>query len=453
MKGSRTFLIITISLMLVLTASCTPAATTEPTAIPEEPTAVPAKPTAVPEEPTAIPEPELEDVTLTIWFLSYSPEDIALVTEQMNQWATGYDKANVTIELSPYGWEEMNNAMRLALDSKTGPDVAMASPGKDYTIAYAEEGHLVDLTEFMAERGIDQHFSEGFIKFYNPTGRIYAMPYESVTMGIFYNGDIFNELGLKPPSTFEEFEELVATLQAAGYAPFPVGGLDRFPLTQILDQFLHGNVPWEDLTKIIYGDPEGQWNSPEMLEATEKFSEWFELGYFDPNALAISFADSRDMFLTGESPLFIAGSWSNITFNEQADFEVRFFPMPQMNPDLDWHMGGYTPNNMWQVPVYGEHTEIALDLLEFILGEQMARARWNAGATVAYQFDPVPAPSFPLQGDVYAAMQVTQLGEYLVQNSEVYDAYETALQELIAGEKTAQEILDELQAKHLEVLE
>ena len=74
-------------------------------------------------------EAEVEDATLVVWFLSQSPEEIELNRALVEGWAADYTDANVTIDWSPFAFEEWNNAMKLALDGQSGPDIANGSPG------------------------------------------------------------------------------------------------------------------------------------------------------------------------------------------------------------------------------------------------------------------------------------------------------------------------------------
>jgi raffinose/stachyose/melibiose transport system substrate-binding protein len=387
---------------------------------------------------TAAPEPE--DVTLVVWFLSGSPEEIATAEELANEWAESYEKANVTIDFSAFGFEDWNNAMKLALDGGTGPDLAYGSPGGPRLIAWAAAGHILDLTDIAEERGWYDIVPKDVIWYYNPTGRLYDMAYDAVTVGVYYNKEIYDQLGLEPPQTFQEFEEQLATIKAAGITPIAVGGQTAWQLTHIWSQLAHTNTPWKDYE--AWMACEGG-VVPEMVEAAKKFNEWIEAGYFNENALATSYPDGNNLFITGQAALNIGGTWNNSTFAQQPEFEVRFYPMPQMNPDLpEWHMGGYTPNNAWAIPVYSEHQKEALDLMGFMIGEKSAMRRWQNGDIVAFNFAEPPQPVFPLQADVFEAMQKTMTGVYEGQPAgEIGPALGENFQAMMGGEKTPEEAM------------
>lgn len=391
--------------------------------------------------------PEVPDVHLVVWFLSGSPEEIQVNHDLMDKWAASYDKAHVTIDFTSMGFEDFNNSMKLALDGHSGPDLAYGSPGGAWSTAWGDAGHLMDLTDFIKERGIDQKIPEDIIWYYNAggPGHLYALEYDAVAIGAYYNADLFEQMGLKTPTTFDEFEQLLATLKAAGVTPIADGAQAGWTIDHILTTLTHTNTPWD---KYVASQECKAPIPDEWLTALQKLDSWIKAGYFNENALATTVADGGNLFLTQQAAMDIAGSWNNSTFGSQTDFKARFFAIPPMDPTLpEFRLAGYTPNNGWMVPVYGEHQATALDLMDYMVAsEDSALTRWQAGNIVAYNFDTVPEAVYPVQADVYAAMQASKTGLYDGQLSgEIGAASNVALQAMWAGEKTPEQTFAAIQ--------
>ncbi len=397
----------------------------------------------VPVEVTAEISPE--EVSLTVWYLSQSPEEIALMQDMAARFEE--EHPGVTVEFSPYSFADMNNTLRLALDGGVGPDVAYASPGASHGSAYAAAGHLMDLTPYAEELGWTDRISPGVLGYWNEDPNTYfQVPFDLVTVGVYYNTEIFDQLGLSEPTTFEEFETILATIKDAGITPISIGGLDGWPLAHVWEQLVHTSVPIEDIEALELGDPSVAYNRPEIVAAAEKVNEWHDLGYFQDNMLATAYADGNNLFITGEAAINIGGTWNNSTFTEQPDFEVGFFGMPQIDPSLDWHMGGFTPNNAWMVPVYSPHRDLAIEYVDFMLGEDTATAMWNGGLIPAYGFATIPDPVSFLQTGVYDAMQTAGPGYYLGNvDPEVQQQIWNNLQSMVAGEVTPEEAMNNVQ--------
>ncbi|MFZ0544473.1 MAG: extracellular solute-binding protein [Candidatus Promineifilaceae bacterium] len=391
-------------------------------------------------------------VTLAVWYLSQSPEELDLIRDQIAIFEEAHP--NITIEFSAYGFDDMNNTLRLALDGGVAPDVAYASPGPSYGGAYAEAGHLVDLLPAAEKYGWADHFAESVIAYYNPDypNSLYQMPFDLVTVGVYYNTEIYANLGLEPPTTLQEFEDQLATIKEAGITPISVGALDGWPLGHIWDQLVHTSVPYDFIEGLEAEDPSSSYDDPRIVQAAETVNSWNEMGYFQDNVLATSYADGNNLFINGDAAINIGGTWNNGTFATQPDFEVGFFALPQVDPSLDWHMGGFSPNNAWMVPVYSEHQDEALAFVDFMLQEGVATAKWNAGDIPAYQFDVVPDPTVPLQADVYNAMQNAATGTYLGNSSpEVAQAIWDNLQAMLAGDLTPEEAMGAIQEVYVSV--
>jgi len=401
---------------------------------------------------TATPEP-IEEANLEVWYLSQSPEEIQLVEELSSAFAQRHP--GVTVTISPYGFDDMNKTIKLALDSGTGPDVAYVSPGAGAGhVSYAQAGHLVELTEVATERGWDQRHPIDSIMYWQKElgGPIWGVPYDITNVGVFYNKDLFNELDLKPPQTFEEFETLLATLKDAGYTPFSTGALDGWPFDHYFMILVHATTPIDKIEALNYLQPGVSLSEDSFVEAATILKDWIDKGYFNDNFLAASYQDQNNLFITGETAMNIGGTWNNATFVQQADFEVGFFPLPRVNPDIEWH-SMVTPNNVWIVPKYTEYQDLAIDYIDYMLSGEVARALWDTGDIPTFAFATVPEATSGLQADVYKAGLDTGIGYYYTNNMpEAMEAEWSALQMMAAGDLTPEEAMEMIEEYHAEAV-
>lgn len=391
-----------------------------------------------------------DDVTVTFWFEGESVANVELFTQIMDVFEESHP--GVTVEITSYPFDDFLRVTPLALDSGEGPDVMYSPWGLQALGRYALSGQIINLDDIAAEYGWFDYYdiSEVYLTNDMTPGEIYGIPFETTTIGVYYNTEIFEELGLVPPTTFEEFESILATVKEAGITPVSVGALDGWPLAHVWLQLVHVNMPIEVIAGIEMNDPEQQMDSPEFLEATQKLMEWVDLEYLDPNMLSTNFVDANNLFINGDVAMNIGGTWVMNDFATLPEFEVGFFPTPQMNPDLEWHAGGKNPYNHLAINATSEHQELAIELVDFLLGEEAQTMYWNAGNIVAYQFEEAPDPVTPLQGDVYAANLLTGFGYNIgITCSELNNATWRTLQELVGGEITP----DELVAENQEVYE
>ena len=385
--------------------------------------------------------------TLTVWYLSQSPAEIKLVKSLLD----GYGKQHgVKVAFTPYGFDAENKALALALSAHTGPDLAYASPGVSFVGKWAADGYVTNLTSIGKQRGWSGHFQPSVLNFYNPGGKIFGYPYDISAVGNYYNAKIFLANGIRRPSTFAEYEAALAKLKAAGITPFAVGGKDGWPLWQIMDQFIHGDMPFSYMTKLYYQKKSASWNVPSVIRAAETLQSWGEKGYFNDGFLGISASDANNLFLNQKTAMALTGSWNNALFASQAKFPVRFFRTPAMKPSMPYHMGGFTPNNLWIVPKFSKQPDLALEFMGFALGQKVATALWNSGDIPAYVFKQTPKAKAALQADVYNAMKKSLTG-YYNDNGQVGQAMYAAAQALAAGKTSPKSAVAQIESVYKSV--
>lgn len=434
---------VTLMLLFALVASCAKATEApEPTTPPEAPEVEPTKapePTEAPPEPTEPPE----EVELEVWYLSQSPEDIQTM-ENMTAVFEGMHPG-VTVEFSAYTFEDFNKTAKLALDSGTGFDLAYGQGGYFGHLQYAAAGHLVDLTDIVVERGWDQMQTETMLTFSkdDKDDPVYGVHYDVTDVGVFYNTEIFDELSLTPPETWEDLENILVTLKDAGYVPFSCGALDGWTLDHYFQALVHVTVPIEQIEKVLRVQEGVSYLEDGFVQAATILKDWVDKGYFNEGFLGLGYDDQNNLFITAQTAMNLGGTWNNSTFIAQPDFVVGYFPLPLVNTELEWH-GLVTPNNIWMISSYTEHLEMSIEYVEFFLGEEVATAKWNQGDIPGYMFETIPEPIAKIQEDVYLATQLRGHGRYFTDDPELLEAEWNTMQALAAGDLTPEEAMAEM---------
>ncbi len=100
-----------------------------------------------------------------------------------------------------------------------GPDIALMQPTAQ-PVNYAIRGALVDLKDIAVKydgpdgwNNVANQFSAGALTPFKFDGAVYALPETQAFDVMFYRKDVFAELGLSIPRTWEEFYQIVPVLQ------------------------------------------------------------------------------------------------------------------------------------------------------------------------------------------------------------------------------------------------
>ncbi len=422
--------------LLVLSGCSTPEATAEPTEAPPE---------APIEESGGLSD---EPVTLTFWWEGAAVGNLEVFQKSFDRFMEMHP--NVTIETVASPFEDMLRTFPLALDAGTGPDISMSLPLESTTYPAAQAGHLLELTAIGEERGWWDKYDMKAIEFDNRAlDGIYGVPYEWTAVGVFYNTEVFSDLGLEPPDTLEEFEAIMETIKQAGITPVSVGGKDGWPLVHVWQQLVFTNVEYDTLRALEDRDPTQSYENEGLIEAANKVVEWFEAGYLDPNLLSTGFTDANDLFINGGTAMNIGGTWVQQDFRN-APFEVRFFPVPPMRTDIPLHLGGFNPANDIVIVKESPNVDWAIELMDFLLSEENMTLWWENGFLVPYTFDEIPPGKDQLQADLYTTMQANGPGHFItVAAPETNQLIWANMQEIVAQTKSPEEAFAEVQELYI----
>lgn len=144
--------------------------------------------------------------TITVWLTSGGRDQATLVRELITDSFTPQTGTGVTVQL-------VSGSLMTATLAGIGPDVALFNASGD-PINYAVRGAVLDLTEFADFDEVSQRFyPESFVS-YSYAGKVYALPETYTYPMLFYRTDIFAELGLTVPETWDEVYDVISRLAA-----------------------------------------------------------------------------------------------------------------------------------------------------------------------------------------------------------------------------------------------
>ncbi|MEA5014514.1 MAG: extracellular solute-binding protein [Candidatus Limiplasma sp.] len=170
-----------------------------------------------------------------------------------------------------------------------GPDVALTL-SESTPINLAMRGALYDLSSFPEYKEVAERFEPSALVAYGYQGGAYALPETQTFNMLFYRSDIFEELGLESPDTWEQFYRVMKVLQKNN---LQVGVPEQQSIFEMF-LFQHGGR---------FYAPDLRSTGLDQPQALEAFSEW--TGLYSNHGLPLSF-DFYNRFRTGEMPMGIA---------------------------------------------------------------------------------------------------------------------------------------------------
>jgi ABC-type glycerol-3-phosphate transport system substrate-binding protein len=152
---------------------------------------------------------------------------------------------------------------------------------------------------------------------------------------VYYNKALFAKAGITPPTTWAQFMADCAALKAHGIVPIELGGHDSFaaamPLTGALSADVLGSDPnW--IQQRYAGTV--KFSDAKVVAAATKMRTLVTDGYFEPDALSVSYADSITNFNAGKAAMYPMGSWYLGSIPKSEWNNIGVFPWPTDNGSL-----------------------------------------------------------------------------------------------------------------------
>ncbi|WP_077622547.1 ABC transporter substrate-binding protein [Sediminibacillus massiliensis] len=263
-----------------------------------------------------------DKVTVQFWTLSDDSGMYEPIIED-------FEEANpdIKIEMSTRAVDAHKEALKVAASSGTLP-TAWFNWGGTLGSFYPENGLTLDLTENASQDGWDGEFQEAALNLVKYEDQLSGVPISLNGLGIFYRKDIFDQYGLEEPSTFEEFESIMATLKENGITPISVGGKFGWHTMRFTEVVLEHFAGPEVKDKLI--NLEESWDHDSVQKTYDKLHEWNEKGYFPEGFITIDPNEAKMPFYSGDAAMQLEGPWFDTNMIADGfDIEsVGVFPFP-----------------------------------------------------------------------------------------------------------------------------
>lgn len=336
MRRSITLMSLLIILAMVLVACPAPVVQAPaPPQAPAEQEAPEVTEAPTTEEAAAMPE---EGMTLVVWDQFYRGVESDVIDTLNAEFEASHP--GVTIERVSKVLDDLNTTVKLALSEADGPDVSQVNQGRGDMGALVQADLLLPLDDYAEQYGWNERFSASVNNRnrFTPdgaefgTGDLYGVSPTAEVVGVYYNKQKLEENGWQVPTTFDEFQQLLADMKAAGETPIAFGNLDGWPGIHEYSSIQHVLVDQQYMDDFVYGRGTESFDIPENQEAAQIMQEWVEAGYFTDGFSSIGYDDNTVLFKSGEGVLNITGSWLAGELQD-AEFDFGFFLMPQETAD------------------------------------------------------------------------------------------------------------------------
>jgi raffinose/stachyose/melibiose transport system substrate-binding protein len=381
-------------------------------------------------------------VKLTFW--SWRVEDKAFYEQVISDFrAANPAHRNIEITFQAYPNAEYATILSSAMAAGKGPDIvhARAYGALDQLIV---PGYLspIKTREVKGLKSFDKTIVNSMRGFTDK--RLFGVPFATQNLGIFANKDLLRRAGItRDPRTYGEFMDNLDKLQKAGIQPLANGGSTHMEqMWGVIAPTFYGGTEYYDA--VVKGTK--KFTDPAFVRSLTEIEKLFK--YMPPNATAVSYDSSRQLFYSGRAAYFLGGIFELAYFkNNNSKLNVDFFGMPPLTAGgktyvSSWADGGFAVNA--KTPNRKE----AMLFINYVASKKFGQAF----SDTVKQFSTVPGVTI-LDQQLWKAQRATRAGgtPYIMlvgfryKNPTGSAILQTGLPNMLNGSKTAAQVANDVQ--------
>lgn len=244
--------------------------------------------------------------------------------DTFNKMIEDFQKENAGITIEQNNVPDGDKVLPTRMASDDTPAIFTQWPATAEFRAQVKDGYVLDLSN----ESFVKNISENVINDCAIDGKTYALPISLNTMGVFYNVKMFNDLGIKVPTTYGELIDACKKIKAAGKTPIVFADKDAWTCGQTMELF-YGNF-MKDANATFKDAMDGKKHLNDNAELKNVAAKVLELHqYSKEDPLGTSYDDATRAFANEQAAMFIQGIWDIPSIKKaNPNIEFAMFPMP-----------------------------------------------------------------------------------------------------------------------------
>ena len=272
---------------------------------------------------------------------------------------------DLTVDLQIVDREAWKTQIRNAL-SANPPDVVNWYAANRMT-PYVNAGLFMDITD-MYDAG-DFAGLESVQGAMTLNGRQWGVPYSYYQWGIYYREDIFNELGLSEPATFEEEIANCQVIVDSGRACYAIGSRYLWTAGGWFDYLNMRTNGFDFHMELARG--EVSWTDDRVRETFANWRRLIDMGGFIADHQTYSWQEALPFVVNGEATAYLIGNFAVPHLREAGltDDQIDFYQFPAINDGMP--MGEDAPTDTFHIASGAQNVEAAREFLRFITSPEV----------------------------------------------------------------------------------
>ncbi|MFI6316354.1 ABC transporter substrate-binding protein [Nonomuraea sp. NPDC050556] len=331
-----------------------------------------------------------EPAPQTVEYLSqWNPQDPE--AQVFNAAIEAFQKANPTITVKAT-YAGRNNDAKILNQIKAGdaPDLIEGGTARLKQFKLEPLDDLYAMKVSGEDKTVAEVIPSGLKALNAAEGKAYALPYEYVVQGLWFDDKQLTSRNLTAPTTWDELMAQVPVLAKAGVAPFQqdgsVAGYNFFWFADLVTR----NVGQEGIAAAAKDRTGQTWLGEGYNKAAQQLLDLVKAGGFQPGYEGTTFPAGQNAWAKGKGVYALNFSWMpKETDKVRPDgFTMRFVPFPNVGGPGDGIVEADTTS--WVIPEAAKDKDGAKKFLAFLYGKQWMQQLSDTAKTLTPRTDVTP---------------------------------------------------------------
>ena len=287
----------------------------------------------------------------------------------MTQLAADFDAMhpNLTVELEIVDREAWKSQIRNAL-SANPPDLVNWYAANRMA-PYVNAGLFMDISD-MYDSG-DLPGLDAVKGAMTIDGKQWGVPYTYYQWGIYYREDIFNELGLSEPATFDEEMANCAKVIESGRKCYAIGSKYLWTAGGWFDYLNMRTNGFDFHMQLARG--EVAWTDDRVRETFANWRKLIDMGAYIDDHQSYNWQEALPFVVNGEATAYLIGNFAipHLRSAGMTDDQLDFYQFPAI---ADVAMGEDAPTDTFHIASGAENVDAAKAFLQFVTSADVQTA-------------------------------------------------------------------------------
>lgn len=350
--------------------------------------------------------------------------------------------------------ETYKTKQTIELSSSNPPDIFYSWEGGRAGEVIAN-GFAANLDAYYEKYGWDKSLVPAGVSLATFDGSKYFVPTEVGASVVWYRTDLYEQLGLTVPKTWDELMANAQKIKDAGLIPFQLANQKKWP-----SQFMWSAILVNKYGLDTYNGLIGNtipWTDPRAVDVTAIMKDLADGGMFEPSFNSVDLAPAFIPWNQGKAVMWYQGSFNLGSFRGEGaqccTVPMDFFPMPAF-PDQDPVMSVFAEDTL-MIHAKSPHKDEAAEFINWMVSQEAMTKKLEIDKPFPSRVDADLSLLSPMEQRL--AKAIAEAGSFTFMHVDhaispaISDKFLDGLQGVLAGAMTPEEAMELTEAEAVQV--